>query len=99
MCRTHRKQENEQGREGGQQVGWQTRAHRLSDKETEKGGGKEAGRRQTERRNGQDADRETNRYRGTDRKCPLQTGCRSECPLRQPLDTGVCLNLNYLEVN
>lgn len=45
MYRTHGKQENEQGREGGQQVGWQTRARRLSDKETEKGEGKrQAGR-------------------------------------------------------
>lgn len=61
MYRTHRKQENEQGREGGQQVGWQTRAHRLSDKETEKGEGKrqagdrqreEMGRTQTERPTG-----------------------------------------------
>lgn len=48
MYRTHRKQDNEQGREGGQQVGWQTRARRLSDKETEKAGGKEAGRRPRE---------------------------------------------------
>lgn len=57
--------EKEWGREGGQQVGWQARAGRLNDKESEKVGGKDS-RRQKEREETGRTQRETNRYMGTD---------------------------------